>query len=274
MLLRAAFNFIIYSNIWISLGAVSYAVLYFQYFDLPIDFWFLGFIFTATLFTYNFQRLVKLRFNMTALSGYRFTWIETNRKLVMVLTILSAATCAVLSYGYTIRHWYLLAVIGFFSFFYVWQLPFSKYNLRSVPTIKIYLVSITWVFTCILLPHLEFGNRILDQDFLLFAVSMFLFILAITIPFDIRDVEKDEAEKKTIPQLMGVQKAKVLAIMLFVLAHAGLSVMAGYWHPGLTIHAIFGSLVLYYTEVNRSDNYFSGLTDGLLISLLVLFNVF
>jgi len=274
MLFRTVLNVIIYSNIWIGLGAVSFSLLYFQCFNVPIDNQFLGFIFTATFFTYNFQRLVKLRFDKDATNGFRFSWIQANQNLVISLTVLSGSICAVLSYGYVIRHWHLLAIIAFFSFFYVWRLPFSKYNLRSIPLLKIYLVGITWIFTCILLPHLEFGHGKIDERLILFASSLFLFIIAITIPFDIRDVDKDEAEKRTIPQLIGVNRAKYLAILLYCLSHIGLMFFLGFWDYGILISAIFGTIVLYFTKVERTDNYFSILVDSLLITIFLLLNLF
>ena len=56
------------------------------------------------------------------------------------------------------------------------------------------------------------------DESLIFA-QRFLFVVAITLPFDIRDVDFDDATLKTIPQVLGVIYAKrfgILCLMLFV----------------------------------------------------------
>ena len=49
-------------------------------------------------------------------------------------------------------------------------------------------------------------------DTLLLFVSRFSFVLAITIPFDIRDLKYDDLSLRTIPQILGEQKAKMIAL--------------------------------------------------------------
>ena len=49
-------------------------------------------------------------------------------------------------------------------------------------------------------------------DTLLLFISRFSFVLAITIPFDIRDLKYDDLSLKTIPQFYGEKKAKMIAL--------------------------------------------------------------
>jgi 4-hydroxybenzoate polyprenyltransferase len=50
-------------------------------------------------------------------------------------------------------------------------------------------------------------------------LGMFIFYYAITIPFDIRDSNKDDKALKTIPQALGIEKAKYFAISLLLFSY-------------------------------------------------------
>lgn len=264
-------DFLIYSNVWISLGAVSCGILFFEVFNLPINIQFIGFVFFATFFTYNFQRLVKLQLGKGALSGIRLEWLKANQTLITILTVLALVFGAILGGEYILVTWPLMIPIGFFSFFYIWKLPFTNYNLRSIPTLKIYLVTLTWALTTAILPNLLFRNNVYDRQFLWFVISLFIYVLAITIPFDIRDLDKDELEKKTIPQLLGVNKSIGLAMGLYLLGHIGFSMAIGHYGFGLALNLGLGLSLLWLTKPNRSDRFFTGLMDGLLITILLFY---
>ncbi len=273
MSFKAVINFLIYSNIWISLGAVCFTAFYFESFQLPFDWNFFLFIFFATLFTYNFQRIVKLRFKNHSLSGPRLTWLQTNRRLIISITILSFIASLFFGVRYVWETWVIISAISVFSFFYIWKIPFSDYNLRSIPMLKIYLVSLTWILTTVLLPDILFREGQMDSRFLIFTAATFLFILSITIPFDIRDIYKDEAAKKTIPQLIGVNSSKLLSMFLFLVSHIGYCLVFNEIRPGVLLNLVLGTILIYKTEVDRKDQYYTGLIDGLLITPLAFFNI-
>lgn len=94
--------------------------------------------------------------------------------------------------------------------------------------------------------------------------SHYLYILALTIPFDIRDLQYDSKEYKTIPQQFGVQGSKVIAeiaLMMF----AALVVMNDqellksnlFWLAMI----VSGTLIILVKKSN-SDWYFAGAIDG------------
>ena len=89
--------------------------------------------------------------------------------------------------------------------------------LRKVPYCKIFIIAFTWTISTIILLISE-NNIPLESNIYLHIISRFLFVLAITIPFDIRDIKYDHVKLKTIPIIVGITKAKAIAIIaLFAL---------------------------------------------------------
>jgi len=76
-----------------------------------------------------------------------------------------------------------------------------------------------WSITTVLAVIIE-ENIVLNIEVFSHFISRFLFVFAITIPFDIRDIKKDTSNILTLPILFGEKKAKIisfLAIFLFLL---------------------------------------------------------
>lgn len=158
-----------------------------------------------------------------------------------------------------------MAFAGFIAFFYVVNI-FHGRNLRDVPHMKIHLIAITWSIVLILFPMINEG---ITDNITLYLLAHYAYVLAITIPFDIRDLKYDEATKRTIPQILGVQGAKFLALVLLGLC---LSLLI-YAHPE------FGANPLIYLATgiqmilvlgmnpNRSDLYCAGAIDGVIMVL-------
>jgi 4-hydroxybenzoate polyprenyltransferase len=89
-------------------------------------------------------------------------------------------------------------------------------KLRDIPYLKIYLIAASWCFSTILLTVLE-NKLIVDLEIILSMIGRFFFIVAITIPFDIRDVNFDKKRLKTLPILFGVERSKKIALIMLLL---------------------------------------------------------
>ena len=88
-------------------------------------------------------------------------------------------------------------------------------SLRDIPLLKIFIIAFYWTYLTIIIPVLVY-NISFDSNLILNIIVRFLFVLAITIPFDIRDYSVDDSSKKTIPQLIGLQKATILAVLILL----------------------------------------------------------
>ena len=75
---------------------------------------------------------------------------------------------------------------------------------------KIVWIALVWAFT---VSVFTVGHWVSENDIWLFLYC-FTFIVAITIPFDIRDIDYDSKSFRTIPQLIGEVPARFLGFAL------------------------------------------------------------
>jgi len=177
-------------------------------------------------------------------------------------------------FHFTLNEILMLAPAGMISMLYVGDLFFKKENtgLRSIPFVKIFLIALVWSIVTVGLPLANHLDQISFLDFVLF-MERFFFILAITIPFDIRDLGIDNRGLRTIPQLLGVKKAKLLS-WLFLLCSVVCSVIL--WQASLYTQVLFYVLIPFYLGVgallygvnqDRNDLYFSFWIEGAMLVL-------
>jgi 4-hydroxybenzoate polyprenyltransferase len=160
----------------------------------------------------------------------RVRWIFGNHKFTIATTFVAFLGLIPIGFLYlSFESWVLLSTLAVLSFAY--GIPFLKFNqkkigLRNIPGIKLFLISLVWAVSCVLLPivELEAKNTISIPlgEILILVLKRFLFICAITIPFDIRDFYDDKlSELKTIPVMFGEKKAwifcQIMLAMYFIL---------------------------------------------------------
>lgn len=203
--MKAIIQFFINTNIWVAFCVVALTVsseILLGLTNLNILF----FVFFATILAYNFQRIVRLK------KGHNHTcknWLEENIKVIYFLifftTIASAYVFITLQRGTQIT----VLFTGIICLLY----PFG---IRRIPFVKIFIISFVWTISTILLLVLE-NNIVISQDIIGQLVSRFLFVFAITIPFDIRDFNYDFKNLITIPVFFGVIGSKIIAVFaLFI----------------------------------------------------------
>src|SRR5690606_12880038 len=101
------------------------------------------------------------------------------------------------------------------SFFICSAFYDHKKNLRNLKGIKAFVVSLTWSVSTVLLPLLN-NDVPITSEVLVDLVQRFLFILALMIPFEIRDLKFDEPNLRTLPQVLGVAGSRWLGVLLLV----------------------------------------------------------
>lgn len=262
--MKTIFKYLVYSNIWIALGASGLVTNTYLLANKSLNTKLILLVFFATLFTYNFQRVLKL-FLKINLQGERVYWIKKNKVTICILIALSAIVVITLSLSFLNKIWWILLLSGMITIFYVVKIPgLSGKNLRDIPGIKIYTIAFVWALTSVIIPNII--DNLYDQlHATILFTSNFLFIVAITIPFDIRDVNLDDPSKKTIPQLIGIKKSTYLSVLLLLISQL---ILVTYWSE-MTVAFAISTLVLtpilLQSNENKPELYFSGLIDGLLI---------
>ena len=197
--MKSLIRFLVYSNIWVAICVVALAIsseLLLGSENCQISL----FLFFSTVFIYNFQRIVKIK---KGVSHERKEWFLRHKKLVYTLMILCLSFSGYYFYFFKFYTKIAICSIGILSFLY----PFG---LRKIPFLKILVISMVWTIGTMLLLVLE-NHLLISENTIFNLCARFLFVFAITIPFDIRDVKYDLGKVKTFPLFFGVRKSQYLA---------------------------------------------------------------
>ena len=277
-------NFIINTNIFISLAAVALTLQSQVLLGMePQLHPYLFIIFFATIFEYNLHRLITILHNPDALDDEKHSWVKKNTKAFYVLVAASVT-------GFVIavllaRPLVLLVLfpIGLITLFY--SLPVFKskktiFRLREIPGLKIILISLVWSASTILLPIVQSGHLFPAPHIAAMLLERFLFVFAITLPFDIRDMRSDQASGlKTIPLWIGEQNSLRLASLMLLL-FAGLACLhytvtkQGFVIPAFVLSALSTLFFIRNKKIRVMKQYHYFVLDGtmLLQGLLICFS--
>lgn len=188
----------------------------------------------------------------------------------------------------------LITLLAFpFSIFFYWLLPGDlqidlilpmlvsiayisplfkhRKRLRDFPMIKIFLVAFAWTILSTSLPVWTL-QEFIDYQMFTFSAERLLFIFAITIPFDIRDMEKDgKAELITIPLRYGVNTSKNIAFVCLAISAllATFHWEMGWFSIGTWIAETSGVALSFLLVTNsyplKHKWYYTGLVDGIMV---------
>jgi len=251
------FNFYVFSNLHVALAT---------FFLVKITLTTIGisenntawFVFFSTLTSYNIIRFLRI----DTIKNWYNLWIIHYKKQLQILTLIGVI--GVVYFGFQLRLKAILILIPFAlaTFFYVF--PLKKYSLRNIAGLKLFLIAFSWAGITALFPLTQNYMQFRFVDWLVF-IQRFLFVIAITIPFDIRDVNYDVSELKTIPQQLGIYKTKLLGsslLFIFILLEFIKSIDERQLISSILIAAI-SSLLLYFSTSKQSKYYSAFFVESL-----------
>ena len=275
--LRKLIDLILYSSLWIAVCAAAQVQLTYELIGTPqeLDTYTL-FVFASTIGLYGLHRLVGINIVRAFEHEGRFAVIKKFRSHIIVYSIIGFIAAAVFFFALPPKMWLYLILPVAISAAYV--IPTSKTGkrLRDLPLVKIFLLASSWslLTTTIPLLYIDYSKSL---PITLIFLERFLFIVAITIPFDIRDIEVDAGTGlQTLPHLLGITKSKILAILLLFLSTAiavllftqGVYPLDAQWSYAIFIPIT--ALLIWGSRAGRSDYYYSGLLDGTMLLLFLL----
>lgn len=88
-------------------------------------------------------------------------------------------------------------------------------NLRSQYGLKIFIVAMCWTLLTAVYPLIDLISW--DPVHYLFFLERFILVFIATLPFEIRDAERDQRALGTIPQLIGESRTRKLGSVLLLL---------------------------------------------------------
>ena len=269
-------DFLVASNVYVSLGVVSLTLLSLdiRQTEHPNLLWF---VFFATLFVYNFIRLVNVNSNISSSETLRHRIIFRFRRFFLFVCVISALIG--FYFFVTISQSIFLPILGLGFVSVIYGLPIYKkgshlFCLRDIPGLKIFLIAFVWSYVTEGLPALINGEPL----YCLALFERFLFIFAITIPFDIRDVNYDASDLATIPQYFGINTAKWMALLAIFSSELILFYRFFFCNDLNLIGAIsiyiayeFSFLLIYRCHLYSKERYFTVGVEGMSILMGVLF---
>jgi 4-hydroxybenzoate polyprenyltransferase len=234
-------------------------------------------VFSFTFFTYNGQRLVRLRIKILQPEniGDRLKWVIKYQNPLTFFSIAFGIIGLVCTYFINPYCFIALIPMGALSVFYVFPIiPFYSKSptLREIPYLKIIFIGIVWSIAIVWIPLIDtkfpIGMATPNTFYALF--QNFLFVIAITLPFDIRDIQFDKLNKlKTIPQILGSKKTVLLSELLLVgsillLAISDIKLQHFY---ALLIGHIITMVIIALTTEKRKELFFAGIIEGTVLIL-------
>ncbi len=263
------FDFYIQASIHVALAVVSL-------------FWISGFIlnisppiegallvFSGSLSCYNF---IKYGFGLNNFQNTR----SRRRKLIGIFSILSGLLAMFLLQNLNTAALGLLAFLMLLVFFYA--LPFQKkeINLRSLGILKVSIVALVWTGLTVIFPVAAY-QLTWDWDVFILVIQRFLLVVALIIPFEIRDMNFDPPHIKTLPRRLGIKKTKLLGIgllfltLLLILLKDWVSVAE--WYTRAVMIIIAGWLI-WKTPSKPSAHYASFWVEAIPIFWLGLYGIY
>jgi len=276
-LLQPAFDFLLFSNVFMSLCAVAQGLLTFHLIGSKPVYPALGLLFTSTLAIYNFSILISKPKQHEKSPYRRVRWFFSHYRLMVTFTIVSILSLIPLFFLISTGSKILMIFLAILSFCYglpLFTIGEQKFGLRNIPGLKLFMIALVWTMSCVLLPVLESQAAHLSvismRDTTLLIAKRFLFIAAIAIPFDIRDLFEDKQfGLKTIPVAWGEKNAYLFCqvllagylVLLFLFRNTGFS--TDFW--ALTLVVILTGWLIFKSKWEKNEYYYFFYLDGVLI---------
>jgi hypothetical protein len=227
--------------------------------DVKQWFFYGAFSFCSTFAVYNGQRLFKTDRNVQT---PWMKWVKKNKRILSIEVFLFGAGAL-----YFLVQLNNLSLFAFGILFFasvvslLYVLKIKSRTLRETPYLKSHLIAFSWMAVVILFPVMNEGKEI---TILFVALAHYLYTVAATIPFDIRDLKYDHPSQKTIPQVIGVVPAKIVAWALLL----GFTALMLHSYPKLSYNYVFyvavvaQIILVALMNEKRKDFYCAGLIDG------------
>jgi len=238
--------------------------------------WLLGLIFFSTLFVYALHRIIGISKVSEFREMERYAVIEKFKHHISFYALVAGVGSAICFWNISMPIKLSLIIPGIISLGYVLPFLSGKKRLRDFNHIKIFLIAIVWSWVTVFLPALEIGVATTLPVGLMILERM-IFIFAITLPFDIRDLKVDShSEVKTIPAVIGIEKTKTLGTLSLAAAF-GLAV-TNWFSGGYNVDVVLGISVSFLSTwlfIQKSDQikhdyFFTGIIDGTMILQFIL----
>jgi len=284
---QKSLDFILFTNLFVAFAAVAQGLVFYYLFDVQFSFLVLAILFCATIFVYNLSVLIDRPKNYQDSKYRRVRWVYGHYRINVIISILAVLALFPLFFQLAFHSKILVIGLGILSLSYavpIFSFRGKKFSLRNIAGIKLFLIAFVWAISVTLLPYFELQSQdfsaISKKDIFIITLKRFLFVAAITIPFDIRDMFQDKAfQLKTIPLIFGEKKAYLICqimlllclILIFLFKSQGFNL--NFYASAITV--VLAGWLIFKSKWEKNEYYYFFYLDGLLILhyfLLLLLN--
>lgn len=273
--IKQLFNFYLNSSLHVAFAVYALSWITLIVFGVDYDGNVLHFNFFATITGYNFVKYFGVaKWHHRNLSG----WLKA-------IQVLSFFSFIFMCYYLFKLQYNALLCIGFFAlitFLYAiplmpkkWYLNSHK-NLRDVSGLKVYVIALVWSGVTVFFPLFNNNLAFLDGVFIT-LLQVFIFVIALMLPFEIRDLQFDSLKLATIPQKIGVKQTKLIGLLLLIILNTlelfKTEIVWRHYNIQLIISAIL--LVFIICAKQKQSKYYSAFfVEGIPILWLLMLNFF
>ncbi len=266
MVKRAAKNFIdflMYGNFIVALSVLSAMWLSLLQWNQEVKTDKLAaFVFFATVFDYTLQRLLSIRKLKVEKSTSLMQWMQSNHWSEYLILFASGILSLYFFSFFPIRTYPVLALLAFPAILYAVPFPHRHriVRLRETGLIKILTVAYVWAGVSVLLPWQYYELNLSLPDLVIPFSERFVLVLALILPFEMRDKSIDEAYQfANVAVQWGDYKtmrtAKALVISFFILEAVRVFPWNGQDLPFLISFAISTAITLYLIKLSKKSHH-------------------
>jgi len=213
--LKQLLDFYINSSIHVALAVYALSWITLKKLNINGDATILYFNFFATITGYNFVKYFGIaKWHHRSLAN----WL----KVIQVFSLVCFGLMCY--YALQLQNNSLMLITGFGMVTFLYAIPFlpkkwyldTQQNLRDISGLKVYVIALVWCGVTVILPVFN-NNGMFSQDAIIIIIQNFILVIALMLPFEIRDLNYDSLKLATIPQKIGVKNTKRLGYILVLL---------------------------------------------------------
>ncbi len=189
-----------------ALAIVSFLELTGIFLNITTDSELRFFIFFGSISCYNFLKY-GIEVHKYSVKG------SSQRTAIGIISILSILIAFYYALKLNIQALSVIAVLITLVLLYAFPIYPRQKNLRSLGTLKILLVALVWSGATVLLPVVSIHNE-MNWDVYVILSQRFIIVIAMMIPFEIRDMQFDPPNIRTLPRRIGVRSTKKLGVLM------------------------------------------------------------
>lgn len=203
---KQLFDFYINSSVHVALAVVSLCLVTYMHFGFSPNPDLLLFVFFGSITGYNFVKYA-------GIAKLHHSSLANGLKVIQIFSFFAFLCLLWSAFKMPLEILWWSAFFGVFTLLYALPVLSKKRNLRSISGIKIFVIAFVWAGVTVILPFLD-GGGVLGMQILPEFAQRFLIVLALILPFEIRDLRYDLQQLGTLPQTMGVTRTKILGFAL------------------------------------------------------------